>query len=413
MAHGRKHLLIHVPDHDSIPDAASSTGVETYSTFLRIGSPDLNPPMKALLEEIVTEGFIDDTRDRGQNHAVTQATVEGAGGDAGPGHELTVTQRQNETSRFLKKGGWHDHTQGNRISTTFGDRVDVVRGNYKLVVLGRQDELDEAASSDMSGGLRQDADLSPGSITEIKWVKDPYEGTWKVTELTEKGNFHEIFHGDKVEEIYGNKIETTIGSESQGDLPATELTPKRKMTRPAITERTWATTIDTKTVANSVKDEVRATNVENRVKGPAYIKEYIGDGGDQVKEVDEQTFADFHKSMTVANSAVNLEFLGTETHILIAGVMADIEVSTLRLEVKAGVGFLEIEAGALYTEIFMGVKAEFSLARKVKFDTGVYTTNTDSAHILATDTKLVAMQKRLSAVWKATTFAASIGLGAD
>lgn len=37
------------------------------------------------------------------------------------------------------RGGWRDHTDGNRITTVRGDRVDVVVGNYKRVVFGRND----------------------------------------------------------------------------------------------------------------------------------------------------------------------------------------------------------------------------------------------------------------------------------
>jgi len=34
---------------------------------------------------------------------------------------------------------WRDHTDGNRITTTGGDKVEVIGGNYFLVVRGRQE----------------------------------------------------------------------------------------------------------------------------------------------------------------------------------------------------------------------------------------------------------------------------------
>ncbi len=46
--------------------------------------------------------------------------------------------RQAETLSLLTKGGWWDHSDGNRVSTTMGDKIEVIQGNYKLVVLGRQ-----------------------------------------------------------------------------------------------------------------------------------------------------------------------------------------------------------------------------------------------------------------------------------
>ena len=100
---GRKHLLIEVPDHQPLPASATTTSTQTsptqtpnYSTFLRLGTPDGDPPMKAILEQIVSEGFIDDTRDRGPNHvAGKQASITSStGNDAGPGHTLDVSARQ-------------------------------------------------------------------------------------------------------------------------------------------------------------------------------------------------------------------------------------------------------------------------------------------------------------------------------
>ena len=50
----------------------------------------------------------------------------------------TGSNRQKETLALLTKGGWWDHTDGNRVTTTTGDKVEVIQGNYKMVVLGRQ-----------------------------------------------------------------------------------------------------------------------------------------------------------------------------------------------------------------------------------------------------------------------------------
>lgn len=434
---GKKHLLLHVPDHQPLADTTSSGAPPTYSTFLRLGTPDPNPPFKALLEEIVADGFIDDTRERGTNEvAATHATVEGGSGSGGMGHTLTEAQRKAETARFLNKGGWHDHTQGNRVSTTQGDKIEIVRGNFKMLVLGRQDEAKNAHVLDSSGGLKQEADVAPGSVTEIRWVKDPYSGTWRVTEMTEKGDVHEIFHGNKKEEVYGESIETIIGSETQADNPDSQLTPKTKKTNPAILERTWAasihsytgsndeyvptiyeetyaTTIEAKTFADTVKEETRASKIESRTKGRATIKDYVGEASEKVEKIEEEVYADQIHSMTVTNNQVELQFLGAQTHVLIAGVMTDIEVSALRVEVKAGLAFLEVEAGALYTEVFLGIKAEFSLARKVKYESATYTTALAQQNIVATDSKLTVLKKTLAAKWSATTFNASIGLGAD
>lgn len=79
--------------------------------------------------------------------------------------------RTKESSILHTKGGWRDHTDGNRITTTRGDKVEVIRGNYKLIVLGRQDQTGikpKLAGMDISGG-QTDAgptDLSADSSTD-------------------------------------------------------------------------------------------------------------------------------------------------------------------------------------------------------------------------------------------------------
>jgi hypothetical protein len=68
-----------------------------------------------------------------------------------------------ESSQLHTKGGWRDHSDGNRITTTRGDKVEVIRGNYKLIVLGRQDQSKpKYAGMDISGGT---ADTGGGDLT--------------------------------------------------------------------------------------------------------------------------------------------------------------------------------------------------------------------------------------------------------
>jgi hypothetical protein len=75
-----------------------------------------------------------------------------------------------ESSQLHTKGGWRDHTDGNRITTTRGDKVEVIRGNYKLLVLGRQDQTKpKFAGMDLSGGQADTGggDLSADASTDF------------------------------------------------------------------------------------------------------------------------------------------------------------------------------------------------------------------------------------------------------
>lgn len=79
-------------------------------------------------------GFADDTRYHGASGSESPAKTLVNGVAVANDHR----NRQAETLRLLTKGGWWDHSGGNRISTTAGDKIEVIQGNYKMVVLGRQ-----------------------------------------------------------------------------------------------------------------------------------------------------------------------------------------------------------------------------------------------------------------------------------
>jgi hypothetical protein len=97
-------------------------------------------------------GFADDTRWRGTPEdagAIVSDTANNLGTNNNVLNPSTTlinntavpnvnANRQAETLNLLTKGGWWDHSDGNRVSTTLGDKVEVIQGNYKLVVLGRQ-----------------------------------------------------------------------------------------------------------------------------------------------------------------------------------------------------------------------------------------------------------------------------------
>ncbi len=420
---GKKHLLLEVPDH------ASQSGDETrtMTTFLRMGTFDADAPGMALIEE--AEQFIDDTRDRGNNVAGFPA--------GSPGHPLTTAARKQETARLRTRGGWQDHSDGNRISTTMGDKVEIVRGNYKLLVLGRQDDQGKAAGWDVSGGKIEDGDVYPPSYTEWKWVQT-WGGTWKLTQMVEKTDVHEITHGDLKEEFYGDHIESIIGAEvptsavehaveqskkNQPDIiertwakSITSFTGSAIAPVPAITETTFAgaitstttatTTVETTTVATAteVVNVISSSSVTNvgvmqeskTLGGTATIVDIVGDAANKVlkvenklyaKTVDETSIIDAASSNAVYGASSTNEVFGAKHEsttagvhdeislfgahfsFIAAGVMLDIELSLLRGEIKAGLGFLEIEAAIIYVELFIGIKMEIKLGGEIKYDT--------------------------------------------
>jgi hypothetical protein len=190
----KKYLLICVPDFDDDPSGNPSGGDRygsAMTSYLRLGVPKESDYGDELIEHAYAVGavgftgtvklpggevpvaFVDDERNRGGV---------GPGGEliepfVADGHHLTVAQRYNFHTKHLKsKGGWRDHSDGNRISTTYGDKVEVIRGNYKLVVMGRQDDPGNSQGHEWCGNHVQDwgQGTMPGASTTLEWIQDGY-----------------------------------------------------------------------------------------------------------------------------------------------------------------------------------------------------------------------------------------------
>jgi hypothetical protein len=107
-----------------VGDAAQITALENLTTETATSAPGV---MGA--DASYFHGFSDDTRFRDPSETTN---IDGV--------DKTCTKQvtQAETLKLLTKGGWWDHTDGNRVTTTGGDKIEVIQGNYKMVVLGRE-----------------------------------------------------------------------------------------------------------------------------------------------------------------------------------------------------------------------------------------------------------------------------------
>lgn len=404
---GKKHLLISVPLHASqAPDETRN-----LTTFLRMGTFDGDAPGMSLIA--AAESFIDDTRERGKNE-------QGVGADkGGPGHRLNVAQRKAETARLRTRGGWQDHSDGNRLTTTLGDKVEIIRGNYKQLVLGRQEDFDLAVSTDASGGHLLAQGMHPPGYTEVKWVKT-WDGTWKVTELNEKTDVHNIVHGNLKEEFYGDTKESITGcvEDTPPDVDRSQTSPKTKKNRPDISEKTWAKTIttqtgvgkaidkisettevttsETKTTVATLTDTTKVTGTATEtVEGPGTLNQYTGTTSAPLATASSETRAStvddkVHGTLTV-KSYVETPFLAETTmaaaysdvgvhlgkfelevalgkcFIGAYGGNLDIEFAALRAEIKGGLFYFEMEMAPMYIEFFLGIKMEIAVSKEVKY----------------------------------------------
>ena len=316
-------LVIKVPGYDG----------KAATSYLRLGAvPTTDEPGAALAELIdPAEAFIDDNRNRGGGSS--QSEFDNSGG-----HGLAKATRKEESTRLHTKGGWRDHSDGNRITTTTGDKVEVIRGNYKLLVLGRQDDPDKAAAFDISGGLIQSGDIAPGSITEIRWVQDVYSGTWHVLEEAEKGAQKTVYHGDIEETFYGNNLIATTGSEEPTQPIALQAgsRPASLKLNPTIVEKTWATKITSDT----------------------------GSAKTPVPSITETTHALHVTSAThclISTEHTNAISLLSTT---VAGTILETQTAALQMEFSSAALKIEAYAGALTVEISGGLKVELELSGK-------------------------------------------------
>lgn len=281
-AGGQKHLYLTVPNYDDDPN--SSTAPRTY---LQLGAfPDSSADPRYWGDDMLdlvgvptssTAYFKDDHRYvNGQTHPDTKyARWDGVIKD-------DTTDPLTLTSQLRTRGGWRLHTDGNYLSTTRGDRVDVYYGNYKMVVLGRMDiaggEWGETYW-ESSGGHTRWATNTQGDLVLVRWNAD--RSRWRTYEETIKGDLIDRYQGIK-EEIYEcPRIVTMVGSPdaattdipgvakdphtqatSDADGAATDHYPPayagkwirpggRKKERPNVTERTYAKDVSSTTKVTS------------------------------------------------------------------------------------------------------------------------------------------------------------------
>ena len=261
-------------------------------------------------------------------------------GDA-KGHQIPVDVRKGRSTKLLDpaapSAGWRDHTEGNRVTTTRGDKVEVIGGNYKLVVLGRNVDASQSSGFDFSGGHVQDFDAAPGTINEIKWVQDQ-GGTWKMYEKATKGQVSTWYQGNVFEAFNGDMIKTYVGVDA-AKLPS---------------ELTGGDHMDSNTPGGKphVVEVMRLKSFDSDVK---VVMAYGGSG--------------VHKSELEATELVEIIRADANFTEVVAAVTPSVtDNSALRVEVTAGVS-LSTYLGAA-TEVFIGRRLGVGIGPSSEFESG-------------------------------------------
>lgn len=411
--HLKKHALIDVPDYYGT--GTSRTAPRSYlqlGAYPTAGSAvdrgDDMLEMIGLVRDgdgyVATKHYIDDWRDSNrQQHSdttyhrdkgTTAASWAANAGNAG-------TQL---TKKLLSRGGWRDHTDGNRVITTRGDRVDVIGGNYRMVVFGRRWNQETKATNgwgysywESSGGHNKDATNTPGEVVNIAWDAD----SWQVVDETIKGDTIERFYGVSAEYFTGPSITSCIGADDATavDIPASEAagsqqqtdqktkwlnpSPARKQINPTITETVHASTVTSDvTVKDTISDTTTCsgthtdtTTVGSGVTIASYVPKEItgapgtaGDGNIYFKDRLHAMYTGSREDFSTKTEA----FAGDVTlkAELLIGVSLELSLSTSQTVMTGGQLKASIAAG-YGMEVTMGAKASASVGFWLEFTAGV------------------------------------------
>jgi hypothetical protein len=366
------------PNQDSVPEVPGSfsdgSGLLSSNGFGGEGDPDY------LL------GFADDTRQRGDpgnSFSMAPQTITG-----GQTVANTPANRQAETLDLLTKGGWWDHSDGNRVTTTVGDKVEIVQGNYKLVVLGRQplpvdasgqfaprtskgdtnyaNLVDNAFITDVSGGHFQEQYPSPTPcIKTIEYSQDG-SGEWTLYQDNTVGQVITKLKGRTVDLFQGASRDTCVGADPNVSTNPSDAQQWMASTTldPVITSKTWAQRIMT----------------------------YVGSAEKPVPEIFTLTFADFIQDIKFATDDVlNSTSATSVLNLTTAGLVGNLNLAPVTLELIAG---LKLTTGVQNARIW-GINISVDNSR-TKIAADAVEAEAEKASVLAAKTQLVGIANRVA-----------------
>jgi hypothetical protein len=304
------------------PDASVATRFPTGSTP---PEGDLFPP------------FIDDQRERSTGNE----------NPTGPhGHGLTPAQRAEISAMLHTRGGWRDHTEGNRITTTRGDKIEIIEGNYKLIVMGRQTDTGQGMGWEATGNNVQDfaGATMPGASVTVTWIKEAYnDGAWLLQNSTENVYQYSRNAGNFKEENWGDLWETYVGSENParvgvGEADGTMGHPHTHTVGPSPMPSTTMPSVSSEGLPRGnprIIEKTWAISIESSTGSAVW----------RIPQIDESTWAVSMKdstdagsivSTTTAGAIVETTTSGTIVSTTTAGAIVDTTIAGLTISTHIG-----------------------------------------------------------------------------
>jgi hypothetical protein len=302
-------------------------------------------------------------------------------GTSDEGEYLTSDDRFKNSRYLHTRGGWRDHSDGNRISTTYGDKVEVIRGNYKLMVLGRQDDPGSSNLVDYSGQVTQSDD---NMLLRVEYTRDDKagkQGMWNWETVNENVIQSERVSGKTYSWWYGVEQIEVVGSDSP-----TEVTSSNPLgiddsglcrANPEVTSRTWARW--TKEYSGSAKLPIGSsysetwvdeTEEKTTVTRGTISTTTVGLGTIETTTVGGGTISTTTvgggtlETTTVGGAAIALEaVVGAKVEITgVAATIIELTTSLTKFEASAHLVHVELAAVGLHAELkATGIDIELSM----------------------------------------------------
>lgn len=306
-------------------------------------------------EERMTERvFIDDDRNR----------------VVGVPHELSKEERLAQSRILHTRGGWRDHSDGNRISTTYGDKVEVIRGNYKMMILGRQDDPESSAGWDASGQIIQDyAYMMPGAAVRVEECTNYTDGdgnnVWHLQNTMECMVSSTNSSGDFFDYKWGKKHWSFCGSETPTEKNADGY-PRQN---PHILEKTWAEKIEGYTGSAAlpvplIMEETWATTVTStETLGTTTSVSTVG-ASSSVSNVGASA------SLSNIGAEANMTVKGAGLDVTVEGVQADVTLAGIHAELEVALLHASVELTLAKFDMLIANKLELQIGNSIAFKVG-------------------------------------------
>lgn len=296
---------------------------------------------------------------------------------------IPTSERADNSQKLFTRGGWWDHSDGNRVTTTYGDKVEVIRGNYKMVIMGRQDDDAAAATFDASGGVIQDCGNSMiGSSVRAEYRPDKFGGVWHLENGTLGFIQTDDFAGDKFEHDWGDYRHSTTGSEAGSVTKA-----GREFGNPEIIEKTWAKKMESYTGSAAwriptIKEETHAvitsalTDVTTSITETTYcdgtMTSKTGSAARRVPAMFEETYAVSTNTKSDVGNSNDMTIVGAAMETTIAGALGSLTIAGAQLETEI-VGIKGSVSIVPFTgEFTLGTKLGLTIGAGAEFQLGPF-----------------------------------------